>query len=540
MRSNKDSAIWIVVLALFTVTLLATSRRAAAQTEEVLHSFNVGGTDGFEPNGKVIFDGATHLYGTTPDGGTGGHGTVFELAEKNGVWSETTPHPFDFNGTDGSFPYSGLLLHAGKLYGTTQYGGLFGYGTVFELTYTTGTGWAQTFTYSFGLATNDGQNPNSGLIWANGSIYGTTGSGGSNLNCGTSGESVGCGTVFELTPPAPGGAWAYSVVYNFGNNSGSIPDGQIPVGLVFHGGEFYGVTQDGGQYGEGRVFELDPITWVETVVHDFTANDGLNTDGAVPNFGLTVNSSGDLYGTTSQGGTHNNGVVFEITSLLIKVGRTYERVWIDTVLHDFENSVDGAYPSGLILDKSGNVYGTTLEGGANNGGTAFELLVGSSVPWTEAVLYNFCGVSVGPQNCTDGQFPSSGLTFDNAGNVYGTTSQGGAFGWGTVFAIISNNFALSASSNILSITQGTGASSTILVAGIGSFAGTVNLRASGLPKGVTASFSPSSVSVSGSGASTLTLTASATAKIESGATVTINGTSGTLQQSTTIVLTVSP
>src|SRR5271169_2295992 len=123
---EKISVRLTMMLAIFAVTLLATSTRATAQSNEfVLHSFPVSTTDGWEPNGNVIFKGATQLYGTTPFGGTNGRGTVFELAAKRGVWSETVPHPFDPSSTDGS-SLPGLLLHAGKLYGTTQ-------GSVFEL-----------------------------------------------------------------------------------------------------------------------------------------------------------------------------------------------------------------------------------------------------------------------------------------------------------------------------------------------------------------------------------------------------------------------
>jgi uncharacterized repeat protein (TIGR03803 family) len=509
MRSKKVSAGLIVALAIFTVTLLATSMRAAAQSEVVLHSFDISGTDGIEPVGNVIFAGATHLYGTTPSGGTSGRGTVFELAAKRGVWSEMIPHPFDFNYTDGTGPSSGVLLHVGKLYGTTQGGGTNGYGTVFELTYTAGTGWTQTFPYSFGAAP-DGQYPSSGLIFANGDFYGTTSGGGASVACY---NGTGCGTVFKLTP-VTGGGWTETVVHSFGNGS----DGQVPVGLLFHGGNLYGTTEDGGLNGEGMVFELNPKTGGEKDLHDFPPNNGTGTDGAIPYVGLTVDTAGDLYGTTSQGGTYNYGIAFKLTA----------KTWVETVLHDFDNNaVDGAFPSGLILDSSGNLYGTTLEGGANNSGIAFELVPGT--PWTETILYSFCSSS----SCTDGKFPSSGLTFDTTGNLYGTTQEGGAYGWGTVFGIILHSFTLSASPSALTVAQGSSVTSTISVADINGFAGNVTLTASGLPKGVTASFSPPSTS----SVSTLTLTASATAKITT-ANVTVTGTSGSLYQTASIKLTV--
>jgi uncharacterized repeat protein (TIGR03803 family) len=517
---EKVSIRFTMMLAIFAATLLAKSTRATAQSNEfVLHSFPVSTTDGWEPNGNVIFKGATQLYGTTPFGGINGRGTVFELVAKRGVWSETVPHPFDPSSTDGYPNSAGLLLHAGKLYGTTQ-GGSSGYGTVFELTYTAGIGWAKTFEYAFPGFTNDGQGPNSPLIFANGNLYGTTGAGGSNLNCGTSGENVGCGTVFELTPAVSGG-WTESVIYNFGSGT----DGQIPVGVVFHGGNLYGMTQDGGLFGEGMVFELNPKTAMETDLYDFPMPTTGGTTGAVPNFGLVADLAGNLYGTTSQGGTHNNGIAFELT---------YDKatkIWTPQDLHDFYYLVDGAHPSALLLDtKSGNLYGTTEEDGPNGTGVAFELVPGT--PWTENILYSFCSLS----SCTDGSYPSSGLTFDTNYNLYGVTQEGGAYGWGAVFQIILNGFTLSASPSTLAVAQGGNDMTTISVNDTGSFTGNVTLTASGLPKGVTASFNSKITSST----STLTLTASPTAKLETGATVTITGTSGNLAQTALINVSVIP
>lgn len=524
MRSTKVSTGLIVVLAIFTLSLLATSTRATAQTEVVLHSFPAGTTDGYEPVGNVVFKGATQLYGATVDGGTGTpypRGTVFELAAKRGVWSETVP--FDPSTADGSPYSSGLLLHAGKLYGATQ-GGSSGEGAVFELTYTAGTGWAPTILYSFGsnpLLPLDGQGPSSGLVFVGSNIYGTTAYGGSNVNCGSSSAPVGCGTVFELTPATVGG-WTESVVYNFGSGT----DGKLPVGLVFHGGNLYGMTEDGGLHSEGMLFELNPKTLVEQDLYDFPVPTTGGTTGAVPNFGLVADAAGNLYGTTSQGGTHNNGIAFELTY------DTNTKIWTPTDLHDFYYLVDGAYPSALILDKSGNLYGTTLENGPNNNaeGVAFELLAGPTAPWTEKILYTFCSVSTVSQNCTDGSYPSSGLTFDTNYNLYGVTQEGGAYGWGTVYQIILNDFALSAPVS-LTVNQGSTVVGTVLVADIGGFTGNVTLAVSGLPNGVTASFSPSNKT---SSTSTLTLTATPTAKLEFNKIVTVSGTSGNLYHTATI------
>lgn len=154
-------------------------------------------------------------------------------------------------------------------------------------------------------------------------------------------------------------------------------------------------------------------------MYDFPVNQGSNTNGAEPTAGLVADPEHNLYGTTVQGGSPaNHGVVFELTPYLVKVGRTFEKRWAETPLCAFGSVPnDGELPSALTLDKSGNLYGTTEEGGLNYYGTAFELAAGPTVPWTEYILYNFCDTSTSSQQCTDGQFPSSGVVLDNANNV---------------------------------------------------------------------------------------------------------------------------
>src|ERR1022692_3971273 len=159
----------------------------------------------------------------------------------------------------------------------------------------------------------------------------------------------------------------------------------------------------------------------EKVLHNFN-NDG--TDGAEPYAGLIFDAAGNLYGTTSVGGTSNTGTVFELTPA---AGGT----WTEKVLHSFNNDgTDGLEPyAGLILDAAGNLYGTTQDGGTAFTGTVFELTPAAGGTWTEKVVYSFAN------NGTDGTIPKAGVIFDAAGNLYGTTTQGGTHGGGTLFEL---------------------------------------------------------------------------------------------------------
>src|ERR1019366_6634594 len=198
------------------------------------------------------------------------------------------------------------------------------------------------------------------------------------------------------------------VLHSFGNGT----DGNDPLGgLIFDAsGNLYGTTLGGGTYGGGTVFELTPAgggSWTETVLHNFDSN---GTDGFTPYAGLIFDSAGNLYGTTRWGGTYGGGTVFELTTAA-------GGGWTEQVLHSFDhNYTDGYYPqAGLIFDAAGNLYGTTSQGGTYvYWGTVFELTPAAGGDWTETVLHNF------NQNGTDGYYPEAGLIFDAAGNLYGT------------------------------------------------------------------------------------------------------------------------
>jgi uncharacterized repeat protein (TIGR03803 family) len=336
---------------------------------------------------------------------------VFELMPAaGGTWTEQVLHSFG-GGTDGGNPVAGLILDtAGNLYGTTFVGGTYGFGTVFELTPAAGGTWTKQTLHNFNGDGTDGTFPSAGLIFdAAGNLYGTASDGG----------TYGNGMVFELTPAA-GGTWTEKVLYSFGNGA----DGATPyAGLIFDAADnLYGTTFGGGTYALGTVFELTPAaggTWTEQVLHSFTGN---GTDGAYLSAGLILDAAGNLYGTTTNGGTIGGGTAFELTPA---AGGT----WTESVLHNFGNGTDANMPrGGLIFDAAGNLYGASTSGGAQNAGTVFELTPAGGGTWTEQVLHNF-------GSGTDGANPYSGLIRDAAHNLFGTTKQGGTSNYGTVFEV---------------------------------------------------------------------------------------------------------
>jgi uncharacterized repeat protein (TIGR03803 family) len=420
MRSKRISIGLRTTLVTFIVISFVTSGYAA--TEQVLYSFNGG-----FPFAGLISDSAGNLYGTTRSGGDYGCGSVFELTLTAGSWTGTVLHSFNggacfpYNTADGEDPYAGLIFDAiGNLYGTTRSGGDYDRGTVFELTPTAG-GWTETVLYS-SFNHKNGAGPFSGLISDSvGNLYGTTYRGG----------TYGYGTVFELIKPGTKGrSWIEKILHSFYPKVGIYPY----AGLISDSaGNLFGTTLDGGTYGYGTVFELiKPASkggsWTEKILHSFEDN---GTDGGIPYAGLVFDTVGNLYGTTLYGGAHSGsldlgGIAFE----LIKPG-TKGGSWTETVLYTFNGAPgDGAGPyAGLIIDSAGNLYGTTSSGGVYGSGTAFELTLTMGMSWTETMLHSFDG------NGMDGESPEAGVLQDTAGNLYGTTVNGGAYDYGTVFEI---------------------------------------------------------------------------------------------------------
>jgi uncharacterized repeat protein (TIGR03803 family) len=265
--------------------------------------------------------------------------------------------------------------------------------------------------YNFGNTSTDGKAPESALIFdSKGNLYGATSSGGAHS----------LGTVFELSP-GTGGVWTEKILYSFGVTTS---DAEAPQGIVFDSkGNIFGTAGE-GQYGYGSVFELSPQaggTWTEQVIHSFNLGE---TDGYDPAGVPAVDSAGNVYVVTGAGGTDDSGAVVEISPA---TGGT----WTEKILVSFGPTfgVSGA-AAGLIFDSKGNLYGTTYNGGANNGGSVFQLSPGTGGTWTETILHSF------PVNLTtDGSFPNGELVLDSGGNVYGMTHSGGAVLYGTVFEV---------------------------------------------------------------------------------------------------------
>ncbi|HET6378160.1 MAG TPA: choice-of-anchor tandem repeat GloVer-containing protein [Methylocella sp.] len=398
----------------------------------VLYQFK-SGSDGSTPLASLIIGTDGSLYGTTSAGGSANVGTVFKLTPPGPGrprWTETVLYRFK-GIPDGSTPVSELIFDkAGALYGTTVFGGTAGCGTVFRLKPPAPgqTQWTQSILYSFkGAFAQEGCRSLAGLIFDGaGALYGT------NQIAG----NFGSGTVFKLTPPAPGKTgWTKQELYHF---KGGL-DGREPYAGLIAGktGALYGTTRFGGQasgQGFGTVFRLTPPPpgqkqWKETVLYRFKGG----VDGAFPEAGLIFDQSGALYGTTRFGGQASGqgfGTVFKLTPPL--PGKTQ---WTETVLYRFQRGNDGAFPqAGLIFDQSGALYGTTFGGGGlADLGTVFKL---SPPPqgqtrWTRTILYRFS------QNGQPSRL-AAGLVFDKSGALYSTSMTGGpnlSINEGTVFRI---------------------------------------------------------------------------------------------------------
>ena len=262
---------------------------APSGAETVLHSFE-GSGDGSSPYGGLV-DVSGMLYGTTLDGGAHNQGTVFTITPSG---AETVLYSFGGGSGDGGLPYSGLTDVNGTLYGTTYQGGAYNEGTVFTIT----PSGAESVVHSFGGGSGDGAGPQAGVIEMNGTLYGTTYSGGLFNN----------GTVFAITPSG-----AETVLHSFGNcclyGTLAVPDGANPyAGLVGLKGVLYGTTANGGlRTNGGTVFAITP-SGAETVLHYFRSS----PDGYRP-YGTLIDLQGTLYGTTAGGGASGDGTIFALT-----------------------------------------------------------------------------------------------------------------------------------------------------------------------------------------------------------------------------------
>jgi uncharacterized repeat protein (TIGR03803 family) len=374
---------------------------AAASFEQTLYAFcsQPNCSDGADPYGSVIIDSAGNLYGTTSEGGANGDGEVYKLSPNNTL---TVLYSFK-GGVDGATPYGGLVQDsAGNLYGTTANGGggtacgSAGCGTVFKVT----PKGSESILHAFcakGVNCTDGMNPIGGLIIDSaGNLYGTTEYGGV--------KSCGCGTVFKLSAKGK-----ETISWSF---SGS-PDGALPLAGLWMDkkGNLYGTTSSGGDTScgcNGVVFEIR-TTGLEVVLYNFCEDPGC-ADGRYPYAGVTADKKGNLYGTTTEGGTHNVGTAYKVAA-----------DGTETVLHSFSgNSGDEGFigSAGVVLDSAGNLFGAST--GASQGayGTLYQIAPNG----TQSRLYLFVGG-------LDGDTPEA-TPILNKGVLYGTTLWGGSSGCG--------------------------------------------------------------------------------------------------------------
>jgi len=323
-------------------------------------------------------------------------------------------------GSDGANPYDygTMVLYKGNLYGTTTLGGASTNGTVFQVNAATG---SETVLYSFTGGT-DGINPFAGLIRDSaGNLYGTTNAGG----------AQGDGTVFQVNSTG-----TLMQLHSFTGADGYSPNGPLVRDTA---GDLYGTTEGyttpkGG--GVGTVFKLD-TAGTHTTLHRFKGR----PDGADPQGGLIL-YKGDLYGTTIVGGTYDKGTIFKVSA---KTGK-------EAVLYGFTGGSDGSAPAGLISDGNGNLYGTTEVGGNGNGGVIFEYNIAAS---QETVLYSF--ILSEPA----GEVPYGPLVRDSAGNLYGTTTEGGA-----PTCVCGTVFELDTAGNLITLHTFTGKDGSMPYAGL--------------------------------------------------------------------------
>jgi uncharacterized repeat protein (TIGR03803 family) len=353
-----------------------------------LYAFK-GGSDGAFPAAALINVGG-NLYGTTP-------GTIFRINSKTGA--EAVLYRLPFSGSGGLLV--GRLLYLNGLFYATSGGGFAG--SVIAFNAATGT---ETTLHKFPIANHDdGIDPSGGLILQGGFLYGATEYTNSNACSG-----MGCGTIFKINPKTG----TETVFYDFRDGD----DGEAPLAEpLYEGGYIYGTTGYGGGTscisGCGTIFKINLSTGAETVIHRFTNG----ADGALPKSGL-IYVGGYFYGTTWEGGKGNTGTIFKINSAGVK-----------SVVYNFKGGSDGAYPNGSLIYEGGYLYGTTYYGGARCAnmygcGTVFKINLATKA---ESVIHVFTDGG-------DGNFPRAGLLY-TGGSLYGTTSEGGATGSGTVFKL---------------------------------------------------------------------------------------------------------
>ena len=412
LRRLTHSALVLTVSVLPPSLSVLPAGAAATPRERVIYSFS---NDCFNPIAPLIADEDGNLYGTAFNGGPNMAGCVFELSpHPDGTWSEKALHTF--NVADGYQPVAALIFDkSGNLYGTAASGGTYGGGVVFKLSPSRDGEWTETALYNFGKGGNAANLASELVFDKHGNLYGTTEFGGSGNG----------GTVYKLSPSPAG--WIQTILHVFPANnpySCSTTDGCNPRGsIVFDSkGRMYGTTEGGGAYGFGAVYELAPAkdgSYQERLLHSFSG-----ADGSQPLSTLTMDSSGNLYGTTFDGGDltacpNGCGTVFKLT----KHG---DGKWTESVLYALTAS-DGNHAGGsVVFDRAGNLYAAAAGGSTGIDGSVFRLTPGDDGAF---VLHRFPWPSTG-----DGAAPYAGLTLRGR-ELFGTTLIGGAYNSGTVFTV---------------------------------------------------------------------------------------------------------
>jgi uncharacterized repeat protein (TIGR03803 family) len=353
----------------FAFLILAMQAALFAQSEKTIFVFN-GTTDGGDPGGGLVADSSGALYGTTMKGGSASLGTVFKLSppsEKGAPWTESVLYSFQGGETDGASPFyvTPAFDSHGNLYGTTASGGANGVGTVFRLTPPSEPRGSWTESVIFSFSGNEDAVLAGVTIDAAGAIYGPEGGG-----------------AYQLLPS--GGTWDYSVIYGPEGD-----DGNIPSSLTLSEGTLYGADTKGGNYYDGSVFTLEEGSngeWEPDTIWSFS---GARRDGSVPESTITL-ASGVVYGTTAYGAS-GYGMVYSLTPPAAPGGD-----WTETILYEFTGGANGAYPmGGVIFGSEGELYGTTSAGGSANLGTIFKVAppTVNGDPWTCTVLHSFSGTN---------------------------------------------------------------------------------------------------------------------------------------------------
>jgi uncharacterized repeat protein (TIGR03803 family) len=412
MGLNPPSSPFKKAFAFLTVALMLGPVALAGNSYRVLHAF-VGGNDGSAPFAGLVMNKQGSLYGTTWGAGAHNLGTIFELTPHiGGHWTETVLHSFE--AAEGAYPVAGLVFDpAGNFYGATKSGGSNGVGTIFGMMHQSD-GWT--------LNVLDNYGSNGWLVLDKaGNLYGAFGHG-----------SHDGGAITELLRGSDG--WTENVLYSFCAKP-HCDDGDLPyAGLTWDNvGNLYGTTEYGGKGSPqwGTAFELkhnSDGTWQHILLHSFPSFPG---DGEVVYAGLVLDAEGNLFGATNSGGGHGCGQTLTCGTVF-KLSPDSNGGWKETILYRFPNPSNGFSPgASLVFDQAGNLYGTTALGGnnacANGCGVAFKLTPDSNGKWKYSVLHRF--------NFKDGANPAAALILDQKGNLYGTTTLGGAGGYGVVFEI---------------------------------------------------------------------------------------------------------